>query len=162
MKLTTTLLALACFALAAGCDVQSGITKKSVEKYEPTPLPSVAPTPVPLPIEPADIVTVDTSMQGEIKSVNGPGKTEKVTCDKYNEVMVNNAENIVTIKGACSRITVNGERNTINAEAAMTIVFNGSDNKLTHTRYANGKHPVVTDNRGGNTVEKVAQAPVKK
>lgn len=147
-------------ALFAGCEIQSGITKKSVEKYMPTPTPTVVPTPPEEPIDPADIVNVDTSQQGPLISVNGPEVSKPFNCNRYNRVMVNVSGKKVTIRGACSQIMVNGDENEIAAEATMEFVFNGSGNNATHTKFANGKRPRVTDN-GGNLVEKAAAADKK-
>ncbi len=160
-KFALIILSLVVVAGFSACDVQSGITKKAVEKYEPTPKPSVSPTPVEAPIDPADVVQVDTSQQGEMISFNKPKETKTVTCDKYNQVMINNSDNIITIKGACSQIMVNGARNTVNAEATMVVVFNGVENKLTYSKFANGKRPLITDNKSGNTAEKIAAVLAK-
>ena len=140
-------------AFVMGCDIQSGIAKKSVEKYMPTPTPTVVPTPPEEPIDPADIVNVDISQQGPLISVNGPEVTKPYNCSRYNRVMINLSNKKVTIKGACSQIMVNGDGNEIAAEGTMEFVFNGSGNKATYTKFPNGKRPRVTDN-GGNLVEK--------
>lgn len=146
--------------LAASCDVQSGIAKKSVEKYAPSPTPTRVPTPVEEPIDPADVVQVDTSLDGDMISVNKPAEKKRVVCDKYNQVMVNGSDTVVTIKGACRKIVVNSDGNDLTVEAVTEIVFNGSENKVRYSRYANGKRPIVTDNKPGNITEKIS-APVK-
>lgn len=143
-----------------GCDIQSGIAKKSVEKYMPTPTPTVVPTPPEEPIDPADIVNVDTSQQDPLISVNGPEVTKPFNCNRYNRLMVNVSNKKVTIRGACSQIMVNGDGNEIAAEGTMEFVFNGSGNKATYSKFPNGKRPRVTDN-GGNLVEKAAAADKK-
>lgn len=140
----------------ASCDVQSGITKKSVEKYGPTPTPSISPTPELPPIDPADVVQVNTSVQGPTISVNDRSEKNRITCDKYNRIMVNSDGAMITIKGACSKVLINGDRNQVTAEAAAEIVFNGSGNTLRYSRYANGKRPLVTDNRGDNVTETIS------
>lgn len=147
-------------AFVMGCDIQSGIAKKSVEKYMPTPTPTVVPTPPEEPIDPADIVNVDISQQGPLISVNGPEVTKPYNCIRYNRVMINLSNKKVTIRGACSQIMVNGDGNEIAAEGTMEFVFNGSGNKATYTKFPNGKRPRVTDN-GGNLVEKAAAADKK-
>ena len=148
-------------SIFASCDVQSGISKKSVEKYGPTPTPSISPTPVEEPIDPADVVQVDTTLEGPSIPISGPKDKLNVVCDKYNRVMVNGGGKVVNVKGVCSKIMLNGNGNDITAEATTEIVFNGSENKVRYSRYANGKRPLVTDNKGGNVSEKVA-APAKK
>lgn len=161
MKILLTMLFAGSVAVFASCDVQSGIAKKSVEDFQPTPTPSISPTPTEEPIDSADVVTVDTADQGATLSVNGPEEKQTVNCTKYNRVMINGAANVVTVKGACWQIMINGDRNQVAAEAVSEIVVNGGDNTVNYTRYANGKRPIVTENRPGNVVEKIA-APAGK
>lgn len=161
MKILLTILAVILLSTLTSCDVQSGITKKSVEEYQPTPLPSVAPTPVETPIDPADVVEVDIAQQGDLISLNEPKMKKTVTCDKYNQVMLNDSDGVITIKGACRQIMINGNRNDVTAEAVMSVVFNGEENKVKYSRYANGKRPVITNNKPGNITEKIV-AEVKK
>lgn len=143
------------------CDVQSGITKKAVEKYQPTPTPSISPTPTEIPIDPADVVVVDTSLQGEAILINGPNAKKTVTCTKFNRVMVNDSDNVVTIKGACRQITINGKRNEVTADAAMEFVINGTENNIRYSRFVNGKRPAVTQNGPVNVVEKISPNAAK-
>ncbi len=147
--------------MLASCDVQSGISKKSVEKYVPTPTPSILPTPTEEPIDPADVVQVDTADPGPTISINKADDKMNVVCNKYNRLMVNGQARVVTVKGACSQIMINGNQNDVTADAVTEIVFNGSENKLRYSRFANGKRPVVTNDPGGNETEKVTQ-PAKK
>jgi hypothetical protein len=142
------------------CDVQSSITKQSVEKYLPTPTPSISPTPTEMPIDPADVVTVDTSVEGKPISINGP-LDKKVVCTKYNQVMVNSSDNVTTIKGACRQIMINGHRNKITVDATTEIVINGNENNITYSRFVNGKRPRITENQSGSVVEKIS-APTRK
>lgn len=160
MKNALLIFSLVAVAFAAACDVQSGITKNAVEKYGPTPTPSVMPTPVEEPIDPADVVQVDTSLNGPMIPVNESQQKKTVNCDKFNQVQVNGSDAEITVKGACSNITVNGNGNRIAMEAVSTITFNGNDNKVTYSRIANGKRPFVTDNKRTNTTEQ-ASAPAK-
>lgn len=147
--------------MLTSCDVQSGITKKSVEKFGPTPAPSISPTPAQEPIDPADVIQVDTTLQGPLLTVNTQADKKNLVCDKYNRVMVNGGDKVVTVKGVCSQIMINGDRNDVTAEAAMEIVFNGTENKVRYSRYGNGQRPTVTDNKGGNVSEKTV-SPTRK
>ncbi len=158
-----TLLALAVLStsILASCEVQSEISKKSVEKYAATPTPSISPTPTEEPIDPADAIQADTTDPGPTISINRAGDKMNVVCNKYNRVMVNGAAKVVTVKGVCSQIMINGDRNEVTAEAAAEIIYNGTENKVSFSRYANGKRPIVTDNTGGNTSEKVAGSAKK-
>jgi hypothetical protein len=47
----------------------------------------------------------------------------------------------------------------VTIDAAMGLVFNGTGNAVKYTRFANGKRPTITQNQGGNDVEKVAFLP---
>jgi Protein of unknown function (DUF3060). len=161
MKILLTIVIAAFIATFASCDVQSGISKKSVEEYQPTPLPSVVPTPEEPPIDPVDVVQVDTSLQGDIISVNKPGEKKTIACDKYNQVMVNRSDTVVTVTGGCRQLMLNGNNNDVTIEAVMAVVFNGEGNKVKYTKYGNGKRPSITQNKSGNTIEKIA-APAKK
>lgn len=144
-------------AILMGCDPQSEFARKGVEKYAPTPTPSVSPTPVEAPIDPADVVQVDTSTTGPLLLVSRGEKKGDLNCSKFNRVMVNSNGNALTIKGACSQIMVNGNDNDIKAKAVTEIIFNGGGNKLGYSSYANGKRPTVVDNYGGNVSEKIAR-----
>lgn len=161
MKILLPILTVILFATLTSCDVRSGTAKRALEKLEPAPVPSISPTPEEPPIDPADVVQVDTSLQGEIISVNKSGEKKTVACDKYNQVMINNSETVITITGACRQLMINGDRNDVTAEAVMSVVFNGEENKVKYSRYANGKRPAVTNNKSGNTTEKIS-APAKK
>ena len=143
-----------CAAVSA-CDVQSGITKKSVEKYEASPTPAWKVV-VDEPIDPADSITADTSVEGPEISINKPEEAKRVVrCDKYNRVMVNGDARVVTITGVCSRIMVNGTRSKVSAVAAAEIIVNGRENSVEYSKYANAKRPVIKDNGSGNNILKV-------
>jgi hypothetical protein len=129
-----------------------------MEKYTSTPTPSISPTPTLEPIDPADIVEVDTRQEGPTISINGYGLSKTIACTKFDPVMVNGDENVVTIKGACRQVMINGDRNKIAADAAMEFVINGIENTVSYSRFANGKRPSVIENKTGNTIEKISQA----
>jgi hypothetical protein len=143
-------------AFVASCDFRSGIARENMEKYESTPTPQISPTPTPVPIDPVDIVKVDEFQEGDVLSVNVPDIKTIRNCTKFNRVTVNGDANIVTITGVCRQIMINGDRNEITLDAALEFVFNGSENKVKYSRYPNGKHPVVIENRTGNIIEKVS------
>jgi hypothetical protein len=150
------------------CDLRSGIAKQNMEKYTSSPTPTISPavTPTPIPIAEEDIVNVDKNQQGEIVFVNGAGKKTTASCTKFNRLMINGDANVVTVKGVCQQIIVNGDKNEITAEASLAFVLNGTENSVKYSRYANGKHPSVVENRSGNIVEKTsatasAEKPVK-
>ena len=161
MKIVLALLTACLITTLISCDVRSERAKRALEKFEPAPIPVVSPTPEEAPIDPADVVQIDIGLQGEPLSVNKSGEKKTVVCDKYNQVMINNSETVVTIKGACRQLMINGNDNDVTAEALMSVVFNGEGNKVKYSRYANGKRPSITQNKSGNTTEKLA-APAKK
>jgi len=142
----------------------SGTAKNEMEKFSgtPTPYPSFSPTPEETPINPADIVQVDTSLDGDVLTVNGDGLKKTVDCKKYDQVMINGNSITATIKGACRRITVNGDGNQVTADAVMELVFNGTENKITYSHFPNGKRPSVTENQKGNVIEQVPAETSKK
>lgn len=151
------LLAIFCVSLiatCASCDLRSGTAKREMEKFTSTPTPPILPAPTAEPLDPADVVTVDTSQEGPSIALYGEQKKESAACTKFNRVMVNGDDRIITIKGVCRQITINGDRNKVTTDAAMEFVFNGSENTVSYSRFANGKRPVVTENRPGNNVEK--------
>ncbi len=122
----------------AACDVQSGITKKSVEKYEPTPTPEKK-VEVVEPIDPADIINTDTAESGPTLIVNRATYKKPLDCSKYNKMMVNGDGYEVNIKGVCKQLMVNGDKNRVVAVAVSEIVFNGSENNVQYSKYANGQ-----------------------
>lgn len=140
-------------SLFSACDVQSGITKKSVEKYAPTPTPQKT-VEVVEQIDPADIVNVDTALEGQNLLVNRAEDKTTVDCNKYNPVQINDDGLEVTIKGACKRLTINGDRNVIVAAGLTEIILNGSGNSIQYSKYANGKKPLIKDNGSDNTISK--------
>jgi len=161
MKLLLTTFMILCIAFFASCDMRSGTAKEEMEKFSGTPTPTITPTATPTPIDPGDIVQVDTSVEGDVLSVNGQAQKTTLKCDKFNRVMINSGASTITITGACSQIMVNGNGNQITADAASEFVFNGADNSLKYARFANGKQPLVTDNQSANRVEKIPFEPQK-
>ena len=142
-------------AFFCGCDVQSGITQKSVEKYAPSPTPAWKVV-VEEPIDPADAIAVDTAVQGPQISISKPEEANRIVkCDKFNRVMVNGDGKKVRIVGACSQIMVNGNRSKVTAVASAEIIVNGRENTVEYSKYANGKKPSIKDNGDGNSILKV-------
>ena len=156
--LITSLILSAVFLLA--CE-PSGRGKDEMEKFSGTPTPTIAPAPTEEPIDQADVVQVDTSLDGDNLSVNAGEQKKTLDCTKYNNVMINTDAAVVTIKGACRKLTINGDRNQVTADAVMEMAFNGTANTVTYSRFPNGKRPLVTQNSAGNTVEHAAKAAVK-
>jgi hypothetical protein len=142
--------------ILSSCDLRSGIAKEEAEKLNGTPTPSVSPTPTAVPIDPADIVQVDTSQNGDDLVFNGHQPNKTVACTKYNEVNINLDSAAVTITGVCRQITINGDNNKISADAATRFVINGIGNNIGYLKFPNGQRPLVTDNGDGNVIEKIS------
>jgi len=140
---------------SAACDLRSETAKKEMEKFTSSPTPSISPTPPTAPINPADVITVDANLEGDAISIDGYDQKKSVNCTKVNRVRVNGDGNKIVIKGACRQIMINGDRNQITADGAMEFIFNGSENTIKWSHYVNGKVPVITKNRDGNSTERV-------
>ena len=123
--------------------------------------PTISPTPEQTPIDPADIVQVDSTQQGRVLTVNGQTQKQTLNCTKYDRVYVNGSGSTATINGPCRQIMVNGDKNQITADAVAEFVFNGSGNQVTYSRFVNGKTPSIVDNAGGNDVQKVPHTAAK-
>ena len=161
MKYAALTTAFALCIFVTGCDVQSGITQKSLEKYQPTPTPERIATPPEEPIDPADVLNVDVTLDGPTLSVNQDTDKKNLNCDKYNRVTVNASDQKVKITGACSKIVVNGRGNEIDAAGATEIIAYGQNNTIRYTKFVSGKRPTITDTSGTNTIEKVTAADPK-
>lgn len=146
----------------AACDLRSGIAKEEMEKFSGTPTPTRTPEIPEAPIDPADSVTVDTTQPMASISLDGGSKAKTANCAKFESVTLNGSMTVVTLKGNCRQIMINGDGNQVTVEGVMSVVINGEDNVLKHSRFINGKRPTVTDNAGGNTIEKIAKVEVKK
>lgn len=138
--------------LLLSCDFRSGIAKEEMEKFSGTPTPSITPTPEQTPIPADAIVQADTSLDGPVLTANDVGQ-KSLNCTKYNLVSINVDGSVIAIKGVCQKVTVNGDRNQVTAEAAMEFAFNGTGNSVKFSKFANGKQPIITDNQASNTVE---------
>jgi len=156
MRILLTAFCVLLIAFSASCDFRSGIAKDNMDKYTTTPTPAPSATPVEAPIQSGDIVEVNIKREGDPVSINGRDQNKTAACTKFNRMTVNGTRNTVTIKGPCRQIMVNGDENTVIADAAMEFVLNGTGNKIRYSRYVNGKRPTVKENRVGNVVEKIS------
>ena len=155
MRLFTTITSLLLVAAFAGCDLRSETAKREMEKFSGTPTPALSPTPPEAPIDPADVVQADVNIESEKITVNGYDQKKSIACSKLQRVMISGGRNTITIKGACRQIMINGDSNQITSDAAIEIVMNGNRNNVQYSRFVNGKRPIIKDNAGGNTVEKI-------
>lgn len=162
MKTLRTAFLLLSIAAVGSCDFRSGTAKEEMDKFSGTPTPTITPTRTPEPVDPADIVQVDTSQEGGLVTVNNSTPNKTVTCSKFDRVMVNASGSAVTINGACRQVMVNGNSNQIKADTAMEFIFNGTGNSLKYSRFVNGNRPTITENQSGNNIEKAAFESDKK
>ena len=146
----------------SGCDLRSETAKSEMEKFNGTPTPTIAPTPTEAPIDPADVVQVDISVQGDMISVSGRDLKRSVVCPKFNRVMIYGSNNVITIKGGCRQISINGDGNQIISDAALEFTINGAKNNVTYSRFVNGKRPAIKNSAAENTIEKVTASGAKK
>lgn len=159
MRIALSITLIICSFVSA-CDVQSGITKKSVEKYASTPTPERT-VEVVEPVDPAEIINVEATAEGPPLSINKPEDKTTIDCNKYNRVVVNIDAREIKIKGVCRQLMINGDRNQIVAVAFVEVVFNGHENSVQYSKYANGKKPILKDNGMGNTIFKFTAAKTK-
>lgn len=157
MRPLTALFSLSLVVTLSSCDFRSETAKREMEKYTATPTPR-SPTPTEAPIDPADVVRVDSDLDGTIINADGNDGKKTASCTKYDRVRVNGSRSTVTIKGACKQIMINGDGNQVASDAVSEFVINGSENMITYTRFVNGKRPMIKQTAEGNTIEKVAAA----
>lgn len=162
MRILTTLLFLTFVVSLAGCDMRSETAKREMEKFSGTPTPTITPAPSEAPVDPSEIVKVDISVRGDTITVSGRDQKKSIECSKFNRVMISGGGNVVKIKGGCQQITINGDGNQINTDAALEFVLNGRQNTVTYSRFVNGKRPIIKGDAGENTIEKVAASETKK
>ena len=146
----------------AGCDMRSETAKREMEKFSGTPTPTIAPSTPEVPVDPSEIIKADNSVQGDMITVNGYDQKKTIACTKFNRVMISGGRNVVKITGGCQQITINGDGNQVNSEAALEFVLNGSKNTVTYTHFVNGKRPNIKENAEGNSVDKVTVTEAKK
>lgn len=142
-------------ATLIGCDLRSETAKREMEKYTSSPTPAIVASPTKTPVDPKDVLEVDTSMEGDTIHFNGEDPKKTVGCTKYNRVLINGDKYTLLIKGGCRQVMINGDGNDITAEAATEFVFNGSENNVEYSRFVNGKQPNIVENKDGNTIEHV-------
>ena len=162
MRISIILCSLMLVVSFAGCDMRSGTAKEEMEKFSGTPTPARTPVPAEIPVDPADVIRVETDVPGETVSVYGADLKKSVVCSKFNRVMVNGNRNVVTVKGACQRIMVNGDGNEVISDATLEFVLNGNKNTVNYSRFVNGKRPIVNDNGDENIIEKTSASKVSK
>ena len=148
-------------ATLSGCDLRSETAKREMEKYTSSPTPPIIASPTKTPVDPKDILEVDTSLEGDTIHFNGEDPKKTVTCTKYNRVLVNGDKYALVIKGGCRQVMINGDGNDITAEAVTEFVLNGSENTVKYSRFVNGKQPNIVENKPGNVIEQISAEAAK-
>lgn len=104
------------------------------------------------------------SANGGAKKTSARTDTADVTIDKNNQkrtldcaggsVTVDGNGNVLILKGDCSTLKINGNDNTVTAEAVAEIETWGNRNKVTWARGAGGRPPKVSNPGTGNTIRR--------
>jgi len=72
-----------------------------------------------------------------------------------NDVVVDANDSVITIRGECKELRVNGSTNTITVNIVASIVLNSADNTVRWKKAAKGEKPTVVNRSTGNKVEQV-------
>jgi hypothetical protein len=86
--------------------------------------------------------------------INGHDLRKTVDCTG-NDVVVEANDSIITVRGECKELRVNGSTNTITISTVASIVLNSADNTVRWKKAAKGNKPTVVDRSTGNKVEQV-------
>lgn len=87
--------------------------------------------------------------------VNDGGATLTLDCGDGGRVVVNGADNAITITGGCEKVVVNGSGNKVAVDASDKIVITGSGNAVTYKKGWTKKSAKVSRLGTGNTIAKV-------
>ena len=159
-----TLTAFMCLLFATAlvsCDLRSETAKREMEKFTSSPTPPILASPTRTPVDPKEVLEIDTTLEGDTIHFNGDEPKKTLNCDKFNRVLINGDKNVLTVKGACKQIMINGDGNDVTTDASTEFVLNGSENTIKYSFFVNGKQPNIVENKPGNVIEKVSADPVK-
>jgi hypothetical protein len=82
------------------------------------------------------------------------GATITHECHDGTDVDVMGNENHVTLTGACGKVSVSGNENSVAVEAAAAIVALGNENTVVWEKGAGGKAPKITNLGTKNKISK--------
>jgi hypothetical protein len=91
---------------------------------------------------------------GEDIVINGHDLRNTVDCSG-NSVVVDANDSVITVRGECDELRVNGSSNTITVNVVASIVLNSADNTVRWKKAAKGNKPEVVDKSTGNKVEQI-------
>jgi hypothetical protein len=86
--------------------------------------------------------------------INGHDLRKTVDCNG-NNVIVDANDSVITLRGQCNEVKLNGSTNTITIDVVASIVLESADNTVRWKKAANGNKPKITDRSTGNKVEQV-------
>ena len=86
--------------------------------------------------------------------VGGHDLRKTVDC-AGNNVVIDANYSVITIRGECNELRVNGSTNSITVNSVASIVLNSADNTVRWKKAAKGDKPKVVDKSTGNKVEQV-------
>ena len=101
------------------------------------------------------VTTIDVTRNASDKIViTGHDLKKTVDCAGH-DVIVDANDSVLTIRGECNEVQVNGSTNTITLNVVAKIVLNSADNVVRWKKAAKGDKPVVVNHATGNKVEQV-------
>ena len=83
--------------------------------------------------------------------ISGHDLRKTVNCSG-NNVVIDANDSVLTLRGQCNEVPVNGSTNTITIDVIASIVLESADNTVRWKKAANGAKPKVVDRSNGNTV----------
>ena len=86
--------------------------------------------------------------------INGHDLRKTVDCTGNNLIVEAN-DSVITARGECNELRVDGSTNTITVNVVASIVLNSADNTVRWKKAAKGDKPKVVDRSTGNKVEQV-------
>ena len=86
--------------------------------------------------------------------INGHDLKKTVDCNGRS-VVVDANDSVITLRGECNELKVDGSSNTITVDSVASIVLNSADNTIRWKKAAKGDKPKVVDRSTGNKVSQV-------
>jgi len=87
--------------------------------------------------------------------ISGNAKTVKHVCAKGKSyVQVSGNANKVTLTGACAKVALSGNTNTVTVESVGILVVTGNANTAEYKNGLDGKPPKITESGNANKVSK--------
>ena len=99
-------------------------------------------------------VTANPTGSAEDIVINGHDLRKTVNCNG-NNVVVDANDSVLTLRGECNEVQVNGSSNTITIDVVASILLNSADNTVRWKKAAKGDKPKVVNRSTGNKVEQV-------